>query len=155
MNGNPIDIYTYSKTDLITSEQLLASMSDMLKAAGEFIIEFPVDRYTFLYHFEDEGWGAWEHSYSSEYVMDEQEYVGEFKNDEPTFAILKHNNACGIATRKTMKTAYLDALAGDPTSAFGGVLIANGNIDLATAEEINKLFYRNHQYHHLHFLLWD
>ena len=66
--------------------------------------------------------------------------IGEFKNDDPTFAILKHNNACGIATRKTMKEAYLDALAGDPTSAFGGVLIANGNIDLATAEEINKLF---------------
>lgn len=66
--------------------------------------------------------------------------MSEFKNDDPTFAILKHNNACGIATRKTMKTAYLDALAGDPTSAFGGVLIANGNIDLATAEEINKLF---------------
>jgi phosphoribosylaminoimidazolecarboxamide formyltransferase / IMP cyclohydrolase len=66
--------------------------------------------------------------------------MSEFKNDDPTFAILKHNNACGIATRKTMKTAYLEALAGDPTSAFGGVLIANGNIDLATAEEINKLF---------------
>jgi len=66
--------------------------------------------------------------------------MGEFKNDNPTFAILKHNNACGIATRKSMKEAYLDALAGDPTSAFGGVLIANGNIDLATAEEINKLF---------------
>ncbi|SHI49866.1 bifunctional phosphoribosylaminoimidazolecarboxamide formyltransferase/IMP cyclohydrolase [Flavobacterium terrae] len=66
--------------------------------------------------------------------------MNEFKNDEPTFAILKHNNACGIATRKTMREAYLEALAGDPTSAFGGVLIANGNIDLATAEEINKLF---------------
>ena len=66
--------------------------------------------------------------------------MNEFKENEPTFAILKHNNACGIATRKTMKAAYLDALAGDPTSAFGGVLIANGNIDLATAEEINKLF---------------
>ncbi|CAM3345177.1 Bifunctional purine biosynthesis protein PurH [Flavobacterium longum] len=64
----------------------------------------------------------------------------EFKNDDPTFAILKHNNACGLATRKTMKQAYLDALAGDPTSAFGGVLIANGNIDADTAEEINKLF---------------
>jgi phosphoribosylaminoimidazolecarboxamide formyltransferase/IMP cyclohydrolase len=64
----------------------------------------------------------------------------EFKNDDPTFAILKHNNACGLATRKTMAAAYLDALAGDPTSAFGGVLIANGNIDKATAEEINKLF---------------
>ncbi len=66
--------------------------------------------------------------------------MSEFKNDEPTFAILKHNNACGIASRKTMKEAYLDALAGDPTSAFGGVLIANGKIDKATAQEINKLF---------------
>lgn len=64
----------------------------------------------------------------------------EFKNDAPTFAILKHNNACGIATRSSMKEAYLDALAGDPTSAFGGVLIANGNIDVATANEINSLF---------------
>jgi len=64
----------------------------------------------------------------------------EFKNDDPTFAILKHNNACGIATRPTMSAAYLDALAGDPTSAFGGVLIANGKIDVATAQEINKLF---------------
>lgn len=66
--------------------------------------------------------------------------INEFKQNNPTFAILKHNNACGLATRATMKEAYLDALAGDPTSAFGGVLIANGNIDVATAEEINKLF---------------
>lgn len=66
--------------------------------------------------------------------------MNEFKNDNPTFAILKHNNACGLATRNTMKEAYVDALAGDPTSAFGGVLIANGNIDLATANEINQLF---------------
>lgn len=66
--------------------------------------------------------------------------INEFKNDAPTFAILKHNNACGIATRPTMKEAYLEALAGDPTSAFGGVLIANGKIDYDTAEEINKLF---------------
>src|SRR5690606_11271513 len=59
---------------------------------------------------------------------------------EPTFAILKHNNACGVASRKNIHDAYLDALAGDPVSAFGGILIANRNIDLATAEEINKLF---------------
>lgn len=64
----------------------------------------------------------------------------EFKDDDPTFAILKHNNACGLATRPTMKQAYLDALAGDPTSAFGGVLIANGKIDAETATEINSLF---------------
>jgi phosphoribosylaminoimidazolecarboxamide formyltransferase/IMP cyclohydrolase len=66
--------------------------------------------------------------------------MNEFKGDDPTFAILKHNNACGLASRSTMKEAYLDALAADPTSAFGGVLIANETIDLATAEEINKLF---------------
>ena len=64
----------------------------------------------------------------------------EFKNNERTFAILKHNNACGLATRNSMKEAYLAALAGDPTSAFGGVLIANGKIDEATATEINSLF---------------
>ncbi len=64
----------------------------------------------------------------------------EFKNDNPTFAILKHNNACGLATRSSVKEAYLDALAGDPTSAFGGVLISNTKIDKAAAEEINKLF---------------
>lgn len=66
--------------------------------------------------------------------------IGEFKTDGPTFAILKHNNACGIATRNTVKEAYLDALAGDPTSAFGGVLITNAKIDKAAADEINSLF---------------
>lgn len=66
--------------------------------------------------------------------------MADFKNDEPTFAILKHNNACGLATRPTLKQAYADALAGDPTSAFGGILIANRAIDLATAELINDLF---------------
>ncbi|WP_442787918.1 bifunctional phosphoribosylaminoimidazolecarboxamide formyltransferase/IMP cyclohydrolase [Flavobacterium suncheonense] len=66
--------------------------------------------------------------------------INEFKGANPTFAILKHNNACGFATRNTVKEAYLDALAGDPTSAFGGVLISNAKIDEAAAEEINKLF---------------
>jgi phosphoribosylaminoimidazolecarboxamide formyltransferase / IMP cyclohydrolase len=64
----------------------------------------------------------------------------EFRNDEPTFAILKHNNACGIASRPTIKEAYLAALAADPVSAFGGILIANRTIDKETAEEINDLF---------------
>ncbi len=66
--------------------------------------------------------------------------MGEFKYDAPTFAILKHNNACGLATRKTIKEAYVDALAGDPVSAFGGILISNVEIDGPTAEEIHKLF---------------
>ncbi len=64
----------------------------------------------------------------------------EFRFEAPTFAILKHNNACGLATRSTMREAYLAALAGDPTSAFGGVLIANGEIDTETAQEITTLF---------------
>lgn len=64
----------------------------------------------------------------------------EFKNDPPTFAILKHNNACGLAQRDNLHQAYVDALAGDPVSAFGGVLISNKEIDKATAEEIHKLF---------------
>ena len=66
--------------------------------------------------------------------------MNEFKGDAPTFAILKHNNACGLAQRSTIYQAYVDALAGDPVSAFGGVLISNREIDIATAEEIHKLF---------------
>lgn len=60
---------------------------------------------------------------------------------EPTFAILKHNNACGCASRPTLLEAWQAALAGDPVSAFGGVLVANRPVDLETAEEINKLFF--------------
>ena len=60
---------------------------------------------------------------------------------ETTFAILKHNNACGVASRATVAEAWKDALAGDPVSAFGGVLITNGEIDAATAQEINKIFF--------------
>ena len=66
--------------------------------------------------------------------------MAEFQNEAPTFAILKHNNACGLAQRDTLHQAYVDALAGDPVSAFGGILIANKEIDKATAEEIHKLF---------------
>lgn len=66
--------------------------------------------------------------------------INEFKGEAPTFAILKHNNACGLAQRDTVHQAYVDALAGDPVSAFGGVLISNVEIDKTTAEEIHKLF---------------
>ena len=66
--------------------------------------------------------------------------MSEFKNEAPTFAILKHNNACGLAQRSSLKEAYLEALAGDPVSAFGGILICNTEIDQATANEINSLF---------------
>ncbi|MDH3381289.1 MAG: bifunctional phosphoribosylaminoimidazolecarboxamide formyltransferase/IMP cyclohydrolase [Flavobacteriaceae bacterium] len=67
--------------------------------------------------------------------------MNEFQNEMPTFAILKHNNACGLAQRKNLKSAYLDALAGDPISAFGGVLISNTAINQETAQEINSLFF--------------
>ena len=66
--------------------------------------------------------------------------IQEFKGEAPTFAILKHNNACGFAQRETIKQAYVDALAGDPVSAFGGILIANTEIDADTATEIHSLF---------------
>ena len=65
--------------------------------------------------------------------------INEF--EETTFAILKHNNACGIATRENLTEAWKDALAGDPVSAFGGVLISNRDIDPDTAEEMNRLFF--------------
>ena len=61
--------------------------------------------------------------------------------EDITFAILKHNNACGIASRPVLVDAWQDALAGDPVSAFGGVLITNAIIDKATAEEMNKIFF--------------
>ena len=60
---------------------------------------------------------------------------------DPTFAVLKHNNACGLATRATIAEAWKDALAGDPVSAFGGVLITNGTVEADAAEEINKIFF--------------
>ena len=61
--------------------------------------------------------------------------------DETTFVIIKHNNACGLASAPAVKDAYLRALACDPVSAFGGVLITNAKVDLATAEELHKLFF--------------
>jgi phosphoribosylaminoimidazolecarboxamide formyltransferase/IMP cyclohydrolase len=66
--------------------------------------------------------------------------MNEFIGEAPTFAILKHNNACGFAQRETIHQAYIDALAGDPISAFGGILISNKVIDKQTAEEIHNLF---------------
>lgn len=60
---------------------------------------------------------------------------------ETTFAILKHNNACGVASRPLLAEAWKDALAADPVSAFGGILITNAEVDAATAEEIDKLFF--------------
>ncbi len=60
---------------------------------------------------------------------------------ETTFAILKHNNACGLASRDKLSDAWRDALAGDPVSAYGGILIANREVDEETATEMSKLFF--------------
>lgn len=64
----------------------------------------------------------------------------DYQNEGPTYAILKHNNACGLATRKSLLEAYEAALAADPVSAFGGILISNCKLDYETAEKINSLF---------------
>ena len=61
--------------------------------------------------------------------------------DELTFAVIKHNNACGAASRPTVLEAWNDALAGDPVSAFGGILVTNEAINKETAEEIDKIFF--------------
>jgi len=61
--------------------------------------------------------------------------------EETTFAVIKHNNACGLASRESLTEAWKDALAGDPVSAFGGVLVTNRVIDKETAAEINKIFF--------------
>ncbi len=66
--------------------------------------------------------------------------IAEF-GEKPTVAILKHNNACGLATRGTIAEAWTDALAGDPVSAFGGVIVANGPVEANAAEEIGKIFF--------------
>lgn len=66
--------------------------------------------------------------------------VSEF-NDETAFVIIKHTNACGVATGKDVKEAYLKAFQADTISAFGGVLATNRRVDVAAAEELNKLFF--------------
>ena len=65
----------------------------------------------------------------------------EFKDEKPTFAILKHTNTCGLATRETIRSAWDAALAGDPISAYGGILISNTEVDEDTAESIDTIFY--------------
>jgi len=66
--------------------------------------------------------------------------IDEFRDTRPTFAILKHNNACGVATRNTVEEAYESALAGDPVSAFGGILVTNATINQSAADLIHQLF---------------
>ncbi|MGK0389093.1 MAG: phosphoribosylaminoimidazolecarboxamide formyltransferase/IMP cyclohydrolase [Maribacter sp.] len=68
-------------------------------------------------------------------------FMREFKDAEPTFIVIKHTNACGVATRSNIFDAWKAALACDNISAFGGILVSNVTIDLATAEDITSMFY--------------
>jgi predicted metalloprotease with PDZ domain len=75
VTGVPVEIFAYSKTGKIQAAQLMNAMDDMLAAAGRFLGKLPVERYTFLYHFENQNAGAWEHALSSEYVFHESEFT--------------------------------------------------------------------------------
>lgn len=82
-----VDIYTYSKNGVIKSENLLSLMEDVLSSTGVFVKEFPVDRYVFLFHFEDFSAGAWEHNYSSFYVYKEDPISEQFAKDLQSTAV--------------------------------------------------------------------
>jgi len=103
--------------------------------------ENPHQKGTFFGNFDDlfEQLNGKEISYNNLLDIEAAIYLID-EYSETTFAILKHNNACGIASRPDLTDAYLDALAGDPVSAFGGILICNRQIDEKTAGEVDKLF---------------
>ena len=87
-------------------------------------------------------WGGKDLSYNN--LVDVDAALGlirEFWGEKPVFAVLKHTNPCGVAQRETPLEAWKAALAGDPVSAFGGIVVANCTIDEETAEAINELFY--------------
>src|SRR5690606_3716912 len=69
IDGKAIEIFTYSKTDLIKSYDLMDAMREVFIATNKFVEGFPIDRYVLLFHFEDQNVGDWKHSYSSEYVL--------------------------------------------------------------------------------------
>jgi predicted metalloprotease with PDZ domain len=71
IGGKKVEIFTYSKNDLIKSSDLMNEMREVFIATNKFVKGFPIDRYVLLFHFEDQNVGAWEHSYSSEYVLKE------------------------------------------------------------------------------------
>ena len=94
VRGSQVDIYTYSATGKVTSKMVLDATRDVLNAAGDFLRELPVERYTFLFHFgnplgeyaNDKGYvGAWEHSYSSEYILDEASFEDDLDDQIPNF----------------------------------------------------------------------
>jgi predicted metalloprotease with PDZ domain len=74
VRGTAVDIFTYSKTGAVKSERILDAARDIVNAAADFLGELPVDRYAFLFHFEDVTMGAWEHSYSSTFTYAEADF---------------------------------------------------------------------------------
>lgn len=134
-------IYNYFNQDNATD---LAFKHSILDSKTLRYGENPHQQGTFFGQLEDnfEVFGTKELSYNNLVDVDAAvALMREFKDDSPAFAILKHTNACGVAIRPTILEAWKDALAGDPISAFGGILITNTSVDLATAKEIDKLFY--------------
>ncbi|RMF25551.1 MAG: bifunctional phosphoribosylaminoimidazolecarboxamide formyltransferase/IMP cyclohydrolase PurH, partial [Bacteroidetes bacterium] len=106
--------------------------------------ENPHQRGVFFGDFEQlfDKLGGKEISYNNMVDIDAAvQIMREFKDAEPTFAILKHTNSCGVATRPTLKEAWDAALACDNVSAFGGIFACNRPVDLPTAQSIDKLFY--------------
>ncbi|MFN6073141.1 MAG: bifunctional phosphoribosylaminoimidazolecarboxamide formyltransferase/IMP cyclohydrolase [Bacteroidota bacterium] len=134
-------IYAYFQGDETFSESLRLTENNMVNLRYG---ENPHQKAVFYGDFDDmfEKLAGKELSFNN--LTDIDAAVGlisEFEKDGPTMVILKHTNPCGVATRSTIKEAWLAALAADPVSAFGGIFISNVPIDMATAEEIDQLFY--------------
>lgn len=81
IENTSVDVYTYSKTGKVSSDQILILLEDMLAATSQFTQGLPVDRYTFLFHFENFSAGAWEHNSSSEYVFNELPLEGAYAKE--------------------------------------------------------------------------
>ncbi len=122
---------TYFKSSIMDSRSLRYGENPHQKAFFYGRLE---DQFTF--------YGGKELSYNNLVDLDAAlSLIQEFIQDDPTFCIIKHTNACGVATRRTVFDAYVGALACDSISAFGGILVTNTEIDGQTAREISKLFY--------------
>jgi len=86
IENTSVDVYTYSKTGIVTSDQILSLLEDMLTATSQFTQGLPVDHYTFLFHFENFSAGAWEHNFSSEYVFEETQLEEAFAKEIKSIA---------------------------------------------------------------------
>lgn len=126
------------------NEQIAAFRSSFRRGQTLRYGENPHQKATFFGNLEDQFELLNGKALSYNNLVDIDAAVGimaEFKDLEPTFAILKHTNPCGVASRATVLEAWQAALAGDPVSAFGGILISNTAIDETTAKAIDTIFY--------------